>query len=881
MPLRTRLTSLWRNLVQRDGVERDLDDEILSVLELMVEEKTRAGMSLEQARRLATLELGRVHTVKEQVHDVQAGVMLESLVLDTRYACRGLRRAPLFAAGVALTVGVGLAVVCSVFAVFNAYVLRPFPVRDPFSLYEVSVDTTVTRRRPFTWREYNELTGRSDIFSELFAGRTFRAVVDGKPFSGELVTGNYFSVLGVRSVIGRTFVPEDAAAPGARAVAVLSYSTWVNRFGRDRGVLGQHIRVMDRAFEIVGVAESTFRGLGDVSPNLWLPLTMAGELWPDLDIFGAAQTRALHVFARVRPDLTVTQVTMQLDAWARRSTSARPENERAVLVRVEPRATRVALTPGVLTLFSALTCAFGLILLIACANVANLLLARGITRQREIGLKLAIGAGRGRLIRQLLLESVLLSLLASVIGGALTYGIARLMPYVVLGTLPEEALKVMSGLIVPLDPDWRVYAFVIGAATLSAAAFGILPALRLTGGTLRDALNGQFSDGMRPMRLRNSLVVAQVATCTLLFVSALGLLHGIREAARQDTGLDLARVADARVPGALSARIAQNLEAEPSIERVALAWRPPLYGPLRPLVVVPSGAQHEVRVGFNLVSGEYFDVFGIRVTRGRTFTKDEAEARSPVVIVSEMTALRLWPSADPLHQSLSLPGFQLPAGRLSPVHRSVRVIGVVSDVVSGLLAEGRDATCVYFPIGSNVAADISLLLRSRTEAPAVRTSFERVVSAAGGDVDRHLVPMEQVLAFQTWPLRASGSIASTLAMIALVMALSGCYGVVSYVISQRTREFGIRLALGATASRVVREALVSSTKLGVYGVGCGVLLAFVASKVLRAGLGPIPEFHVLAYLAGAAAVLAATVAAAYGPCRRAGRVEPLTSLRRD
>jgi predicted permease len=809
---------------------------------------------------------------------------MEALLSDIRYGVRGLRRSPLFAAAVALTIGIGLGILCSAFAVFNAYVLRPFPVHDPHSLYEFSRDTKTARHEAFTWREYTHLQGQSDVFSELFATRTFRLTVDGHPFAVELVSSNYFSMLGVDAVVGRTFVTDDATAPGARAVAVLSYETWKNRFGSDPAILGKQVRVMNRPFEVIGVANAQFRGLEDLvngPPNVWVPVTMARELSPDLDIFGPGQAKALRVIGRLRADMSAEQALARLDAWARQTTVHRAEGERPIAVRLEARATRVALTPGVVGFFSTMMVAFGLILLIACANVTGLMLARGLARQREIGIKLSLGARRGRLVRQLLVESLILALPAAVIAAGMMLAIARLIPYLLLTTLPEEAIKAMSGLIVPLDPDVRVYGFVILAATLSAVAFGIVPALQLTRLSLRQAVSGEIMDRVTPMRVRNGLVIAQLTTCTMLFVSAVGLLQGVRDAARQDTRLDVASVLDGRVPEKLRTRVAQTLAGTPAIARLAVAWRPPLYGPLRLLSVIPSGTQEEIRVGYNLVSPTYFDVFGIPILRGRSFTGEEADARAAVAVVSAATAQRLWPGADPLEQTIRITEARLPPGQMAPQEATAQVIGVVGDVVSGLVREGVDTTCVYFPIGAKAPGELSLLLRSRTTAAASRAAFENAVNTLGGEVARQLIPIEQVLTFQTWPLRATGAVAIVLSIIALVFALSGCYGVVSFLLSQRVKEFGIRLALGATSSRIVRDALVSSTRLVGYGVLAGVLLAFGLLQLARSTFEILPQFHVFAYAAAAVFVLAATVAAAYGPCRRAGKIEPVTALRHE
>lgn len=877
----TRIATSIRGWLQRRRVSRELDDE----LAFHVEMETRANLERDllpaEARRRALRDLGGIAQTREAVRDVRV-IWVESLWQDIRYGVRGLRRAPLFAASVALTIGIGLGILCSAFAVVNAYVLRPFPVHDPYSLYEFGRDTKKTRWEGFTWREYTHLYSQSDVFSDLFATRTFRATVDGHPLVVELVSSNYFSMLGVDAVMGRTFASDDAAAPGARAVAVLRHETWKNRFGSDPTILGKQVRVMNRSFEVIGVTSQEFRGLEDLvngPPDVWVPVTMARALSPDLDIFGTRQAKALRLVGRLRAEISAEQGRARLDAWARQTSAHLAEDERSILVRLEPRATRVALTPGVVGFFSTMMVAFGLILLIACANVAGLMLARGLARQREIGIRLSLGARRGRVVRQLLVESLILAVPAGVIAAGIASAVARVVPYLLLTTLPDEALKAMSGLVVPLDPDVRVYGFIILAATLAAVAFGIVPALQLTRLSLRQAVSGEIIDRVTPMRIRNGLVVAQLATCTMLFVSAIGLLQGVRDTARQDTRLDVASVFDGRVPEKLRTRLAERLEADPAIERLAVAWRPPLYGPLRLLSVVPSGIQEEIRVGYNLVSPEYFDVFGIPIIRGRSFTREETEGRAAVAVVSAATAQRLWPGADPLEQTIRITEAQLPPGQMAPHHSTAQVIGVVGDVVSGLLHGGVDATCVYFPVGPEAAGELALLLRSRTTPANTRATFENAVTSLAGDVGRQLIQVEQVLTFQTWPLRATGAVATVLAIIALVFALSGCYGLVSYLVNQRVKEFGIRLALGATSSRIVRHVLVSSTRLGVYGALAGVLLAFGLLELARSVFDILPEFQLLAYTAGPVLVLAATVAAAYGPCRRAGRIEPVTALR--
>ena len=387
---------------------------------------------------------------------------------------------------------------------------------------------------------------------------------------------------------------------------------------------------------------------------------------------------------------------------------------------------------------------------------------------------------------------------------------------------------------------------------------------------------------MRPgTRVSRAMSESRTTPTLSVFVSAMGLVQGVRDAAQQDTRLDVARVFDGRVPEKLRPSLAGTLENDPQVARLAVAWRPPLYGPLRMLSVVPSGAHEEIRVGYNLVSAGYFDVFGIPMMRGRTFTAEETGARAPVAVVSAATAQRLWPGADPLGQTIRMIGADLPPGQMAPHRGTAHVIGVVGDVVSGVLRHGLDTTSVYFPVGPSAHGELSLLFRSRATPAASRALFEHAVDDLDRSAARQLIPMQQVLTFQTWPLRATGAVATVLAIIALVLALSGCYGLVAYLVAQRGKEFGIRMALGATGSRIVRDALLGSMRLGSYGVLAGLLAAFGLLQLASASIDILPEVRLPAYGAGAVLVLSATLAAAYGPCRRAGRIEPLTALRRD
>jgi predicted permease len=802
-------------------------------------------------------------------------VRLESVLMDVRYALRGIRRAPLFAGSVAATIGLGLGVVCSAFTLLNAYVLKPIDLPNPRALYSLSWDTSTVRRHRFRLADFEELRDNSPHFSGLFAGQLATAMQDGAAVSGLLVTGNYFQVLGARVAMGRALTPADATAPGRDAVVVLSRTTWQSRYGADPSIVGKQITLGRQRFDVVGVTDGGFLP-GEEVVGFWAPLTMARAFAVPDPWTSANQQPSLIVMGRLRDGADESQVRAWLDVWLRQRFPAGSELA-PVAVRVQSLATRLPLDGPMLTLFTIIMSAFGLVLLVACANVTNLMLARGLGRQREIAVRLSLGASRWRVVRQLMIESLVLAAPASAVGLALTIVIGRAFPALIMATFPSGIIPIES-ILIPLDPDIRVMALLFAAAVGSAVLVSLVPGLRITHVNLARASKGDVALDTRRSRLRTGLVGLQIGACGLFLVGATGLLDESQRLSNRSDTLNYERVAQLQLPLHLRAGVAARLASDPSIEAVAASWRPP-FGPLTPLAVVASQTRLEQSVGIMVVSPQYFPLFDVRIVRGRPFTALEADESAAVALVSEATAHKLWPGLDPIGQTLEL---LPPRGRPErrPNHTSVRIIGVTEDVVSSAIAEGTDDTLVYFATGVAGPGETWLLVRGRADKATSKAAVTAAVNAVEPEAPFRFLLLRDGVGVVTWVFQAFSAAASFLGVVGLLLAFSGTYAVVAFLVSQRTREFGIRMALGATVRQIISGLLGDTLRTASIGLGAGLAIAFALSRTFNANTG-MPAFGFRPYLVGATIMLVATIVAALLPSLRTARIDPSRALRVD
>jgi predicted permease len=585
--------------------------------------------------------------------------------------------------------------------------------------------------------------------------------------------------------------------------------------------------------------------------------------------------------ARLQDGVPSASASAWFDVWLRRRYAAAAAEHRPIAVELQSRATPIPLTNQTLTAFSAFLAAFALVLLIACANVANMMLARGVGRQREIAVRLSLGARRTRIVRQLLVESVMLAGPAALVALALVWTTAFVVPEIILRTWPE-GLPPVQAMIAPMEPDLRVAIFLVSAAFAAAVLFGLAPALQTSRTSLTRAARGEFGESVKVSRLRSVLVVAQVAASALFLVTAFGVLGALRGLTRVDPVLDLDLVADVRVAPEHRAALVERLGADSRIETVGAARRAPLYGALRRIAVTPDGAD-AAQAGHTVVTPEYFDLFRLRVLRGRVFTREEAVARADLVLISEATAAKFWPGQDALGQFIELADENRTGQGTRPLaHRRVQVIGIVQNAINGALMDGIDETCIYFPTDANTEREsLMLLVRARSSMREARGAIADATAAIRPDALFPVYAMTDIVAVQIWALGWLSGVVTLLAAIALALAVSGTYGVIAYLVMQRTREFGIRVALGATAPRIVRSVVQSALGLGIIGTTIGAILAVGLFIVVTAVLEIAPAFEIIPFVAGTSLVLAAMAFAAAVPSLRAARVDPAVALRTE
>ena len=862
-----------RVVLRRRSTDTELDDELRYHLERDVERRVTAGMSEADAHVAARRAFGNVTVVTEDARAASRIDALEQLGQDARYALRGFRRSPRFALTVVLTIGLGLGLVTTAFTIFDAYVLRLLEVRDPHSLYEVELRDRWGRARNFSWREYQALTRSNPAFTESVASRWAVTHRDREPLMLQAVTGNFFPMLSVAPALGRVLGPSDAVAPGTEAVVVLSHRAWRTKFGGDSGIVGSTLRLRDRPFVIVGVAREGFDGLTETPPDFWVPITMIGVVDDGANVFEAEDAPLLRVVGRVRAGLPVESVARALGAWAREATVDRPERDRAAAVTVEPRATASYMSPAAMMEVSPIFVAFALVLLIACANVANMMLARGMARQRELGVRLALGAGRSRLVRQLMTEAVLLAVPAGAVGFLVSRVGVDVGVRLLFATVPDvfrPYLRVLS-----LAPDARLFAFLLLCAVIAAIAFGLVPALQTTRTNVVGATRGEFIAAARPTRLRNALVIGQITMCALLLITGGVLLRGAQRLERLDVGFRSQGIVQVYAPRALHDRVVERLRGLPGVLAIEAATQAPLDGRFQQIAVTGPATSPTIAASTNRVTPGYHTALGIRLVRGRTFSVDESRAADAVVVVSESAARQLWPTGDAIGATVRMSSPH--TGAQTPV-RSARVIGVVGDVVGGFIGERRDHPTIYEP-GAVEQPGGTLLVAMRSSSIVARESVLRWLTEVdpGGSVEVHTV--DESVELQLYPFRAAHWVASAVGLIALLLTVTGIYGVLAYVVAMREKEIGIRVALGATRGMIVGLVVRQSVRLATIGVVAGVVLALGASRVVASRLTMIPTFDAVALGVGSGVVLLAALAAAYVPSRRAAAVDPVESLK--
>lgn len=779
-----------------------------------------------------------------------------------------------------LTLAVGLGLITVVFTIFNAYVLRPFAVRDPYSLHVIGWESKDAQGWRFNWREFQDLRARTDLFDDVSAERTQFVSSAGRQLSAGFVSGNYFEMLGARVSQGRPLAAFDAKAPGSAPVAVLSDQAWARLFDRDPRAIGRTIELNHETLVIVGVMGPGFSGLDDSPRDVWVPLTMYQAV-ATLDLFGPAQPREMVLTGRLRRGMTAAQAQAALTPFMT-AVSGRSD---AVHATVLLKATPAPISIELIAMLSPVFAAFGLVLVAACANVSNVMLARANARHREIGVRLSLGASRGRMVRQLLTEGLMIAGLAGLAGLGLAALVLRAGLTLFVAMLPPSIGALIR--VVPLDFDYRVFLFALAAAGAATLMFALLPALQATRVTLTHALRGQAGGALRASTLRNLLVTSQVTVSLVILIAAATLVRNGMALGRIDLGFETDGVISVNTHAddpSLNSRIAAMLAADSRVEAVAVTNGNPLFEQFRQVLVTPSDAAQSIATRYTFVSPEYFPILHIPIVRGRAFSADEAASEARVGIVSAATARAFWPGADPIGKTVRIERARTEAADKGPGYGTVVIVGIAKDVVSGFVYDGEDRAHLYLPTSLAGAHASALLVRGRAPAVFRQEILPALLQRVHPDPFAfEALPLTEVLALQMFPLRVASWIGALLGAIAIVLSVSGLYGVLTYMLSQRTREIGIRMALGATSARVLRLVMRQCAQLAALGVTLGVVVAFVVMKLLSSAIEMrnVSVVDAGAFLAAVVLVGGAAALAAYFPARRATRINPSRALRSD
>jgi predicted permease len=805
---------------------------------------------------------------------------LDDTIADVRYALRGFRRAPLVAATVVFTVALGLGLVAVAFTFLNMFLFRPDRVpraHEMFALERPSGDG----ERAFTRADLDALRRETTIFTDAYAELSgFDIRVEGRLFLVTLTTGNFFQVVGVDAAIGRTLTPADDEPGAGRPVMVLSDRGWDRLFARDTAALGRTVLLNGVPFEVVGVMPDGFRGLAVNAPDYWVPLSTLGHVRPRDR--GRESAAGVRIVGRVKPGMSRETAVAALAVWAASRANGRQAAPGAPTIDLVPWRGLIDQPLQAVLVTGPLFFAFGLILLIGCANVTNLLLARGVTRQREIGIRLSLGAGRGRIVRQLMTESLLLALAAAAIGFAVSRAALQLLVNAMTSSWPPEIGNLQ--LRVP-DADWRVILFLAAGAAVSAAFFGTVPALQATRIEPVRTLRGEVVRDARPGRARSVLIGVQVSASALLLICAAVFLRSAFAAAAAASGMPALDTVTVEIPNERTrAALVQAMQTEPLVGEVAASW-PVAIAP--PPGAIAESAGTRTALAYRFVSPEYFRASDIAVLRGRTFTPGERAASAAVAVVSESTARTLWASADAIGQPVRVHADEKSApgqpGDPPLESRTFTVVGVVADV-AGFRIAPFTRSVVYVP-ASETLPGTALVARVHGDPERARRAILERLAAIDPAVDQ-VMTVGWVTRMETYFLQLGFWSTVCLGGLALALTLSGLFSVLSYLVEQRTREIGVRMALGATSRDVVRLVLAQSIR----PVGAGLLAGGASAAALSALLLATPAaifsqlvrvLDPVAYCASLILIMTACVAAASIPAARAARLDPARTLRQE
>ena len=811
--------------------------------------------------------------------------MLESIAKDIRYGVRTAFKRPGFMAIAIVTLALGIGANTAIFSLVNTVLLRPLPVDHPDQLVEVygtqQNGSSITLQSYLNYKDYRDrnkvVTG---LLAYRFAPMSLSHESSNERVWGYLVSGNYFDVLGVAPMLGRGFLAEEDKTPGAYPVVVMSYPCWQKRFAADQNIVGKAVTINGRTFTVVGVMPKGFIGTEVAfAPDLFVPMMMAKQIEVDSDWLDSRLDDNMFVIGRLKPGVTSRQAESDFQSITLQLAREYPkENEgRGVSLRT-PGLFLPSIRSSVVSFTAVLMAVVLLVLLLACVNLANLLLARATERRKEIATRLALGASRARLIRQLLTESVLLS----IAGGAGGLLLAAWLT----GLVANIKLPTDISLLFDLRLDWRVLIFALLVSFVTGIVFSILPALHASKPELVPALKDEASmGGFRRSRLRNALVVLQVALSLVLLISAGLIVRSLQAAQRMRPGFNpdnaVALSFDMGLQGYSEAqgrefqtRALERARAVPGVRSAAVAAYLPLSLNYNSTTVYIEGqpslsASQLPQVVPDYVTPGYFETMQIPL-RGRDFTENENKKESRVAIINETFARRFFPNQEPIGRRFNFSG---------PENPFWEVIGVVADGKYNSLGEEQQPA-VFRPLLRDYTTSVTLVARANSDPRLVLSSLRREVQVLDPNMPLYNVEtLNEHMGVPLFPARVAATVLGSFGILALLLAVIGIYGVMSYVVAGRIREIGLRVALGAKRRDVLRLIVGQGMFLAVIGLTIGLMIAFAAARLLSSWLYGVSATDPVTFLAIAILLFVVAGLACFIPAHRATKVDPLVALR--
>jgi predicted permease len=895
------LSELWRRVkffFRRGQFHRELDEEMRHHLALSARAHVKSGESAEQARFAAERELGNTLRLREESQDAWGWTLAERLAQDLRYALRQLRRSPGLTAVITLSLALGIGANTAIFGVINAVMLRMLPVQNPERLVQIAYQGQRSNQafvaEGFSYPLFKELRKRNQVFTGMAAALPWGIAESGAEpakWAGQLVSANFFSVLGVNAVVGRFFAADEDT--GSHPVVVISYALWTRAFGRDPGAIGRKMRLGDMPFTIIGVAPAHFSGLDPGRPcDLWVPITMQPQVndgcecgfltrMPWLNVVGRLRPRISHEQARADVDVLFQQIQHREDISSLSETQRKDFFTQRIVVLPAARGTDYLRAEFSRPLFL-LMGMVALVLVIACANVANLLLARACVRRREIAVRLALGAGRRRLVRQLLTESVLLALIGGAVGVLFAYWGSPLLVTLMAGGRNPVTLDV--------HPDLSVLGFTLLVALATGIAFGLAPALRAT----RAGAGPCFQSGSRNLAgsragrsLGRALVVAQVALSLVLVIGA-GLLvrtlHNLEtfDAGFSRQGVLLFGIAPTRV-GYKDERLAQfyqqlqeGISQMPGVRSASFSGVTPINGGHSDRLISVEGytprRNEDMDTDMNSVGPGFFETLGTPLLIGRDFGPQDRRGSPRVAIINQAMARRFFAGRNPI------------GGKFGWVRgkdkEECEIIGVVSDAKYSSLREQMPPIAYVDALQGKELGDMWIEVRAASNPTALMPQVRSLLHT----FDPRLVPWDATTLVEQidrslYQEKLVSSLSSFFGALALALACIGLYGIMSYAVARRTNEIGVRMALGAEGSRILQTVLSEALLMAAIGVVIGLPAAWCATRSISSMLYGLKSTDPLTIIAATFLMAALAALAGYLPARRASRVDPMVALR--